>query len=411
MKKFLSLLLAVMMVVSLLPAQALAEMAQSAETEQIVEPVNKEPTAEPAKEQPQQEPEEVVKPQANEDGSIQFNVTSNVPNLKMTVTYKDGDAVQVPYTMEKGAEDNCYFTVEGYDTENPTIRIKKITVTIDGKTITCDYMKLDDFGVDYIQQVFGDSFKANTKRTNNIYGGGVYLCGTVNSNVDVYIDAEEKGNKVGDDITWTYDEETKTLTFTGKGEMYDEYMVNMPYYTYPVEKVVIGEGITHLGSYKLYFVSDAETEANNTTLKEIVYPSTMKTLGDCCIGNLDGLETAAIPEGVEEIPYQVFMNCNGIKELTLPSTLKSIGRAFTGLDDIEKVVIPEGITEIPSNGIYNKKKLASITLPGTITKIGYRAFAYDTAVKEITIPASVTEIGDEAFNGWTADQTITFELT
>ena len=411
MKKFLSLLLAVMMVVSLLPAQALAEMAQSAETEQIVEPVNKEPTAEPAKEQPQQEPEEVVKPQANEDGSIQFNVTSNVPNLKMTVTYKDGDAVQVPYTMEKGAEDNCYFTVEGYDTENPTIRIKKITVTIDGKTITCDYMKLDDFGVDYIQQVFGDSFKANTKRTNNIYGGGVYLCGTVNSNVDVYIDAEEKGNKVGDDITWTYDEETKTLTFTGKGEMYDEYMVNMPYYTYPVEKVVIGEGITHLGSYKLYFVSDAETEANNTTLKEIVYPSTMKTLGDCCIGNLDGLETAAIPEGVEEIPYQVFMNCNGIKELTLPSTLKSIGEAFNGLDDIEKVVIPEGITEIPSNGIYNKKKLASITLPGTITKIGYRAFAYDIAVKEITIPASVTEIGDEAFNGWTADQTITFELT
>ncbi len=411
MKKFLSLLLAVMMVVSLLPVQALAEMAQSAETEQIVEPVNKEPTAEPAKEQPQQEPEEVVKPQANEDGSIQFNVTSNVPNLKMTVTYKDGDAVQVPYTMEKGAEDNCYFTVEGYDTENPTIRIKKITVTIDGKTITCDYMKLDDFGVDYIQQVFGDSFKANTKKTNNIYGGGVYLCGTVNSNVDVYIDAEEKGNKVGDDITWTYDEETKTLTFTGKGEMYDEYMVNMPYYTYPVEKVVIGEGITHLGSYKLYFVSDAETEANNTTLKEIVYPSTMKTLGDCCIGNLDGLETAAIPEGVEEIPYQVFMNCNGIKELTLPSTLKSIGEAFNGLDDIEKVVIPEGITEIPSNGIYNKKKLASITLPGTLTKIGYRAFAYDTAVKEITIPASVTEIGDEAFNGWTADQTITFELT
>ena len=411
MKKFLSLLLAVMMVVSLLPVQALAEMAQSAETEQIVEPVNKEPTAEPAKEQPQQEPEEVVKPQANEDGSIQFNVTSNVPNLKMTVTYKDGDAVQVPYTMEKGAEDNCYFTVESYDTENPTIRIKKITVTIDGKTITCDYMKLDDFGVDYIQQVFGDSFKVNTKKTNNIYGGGVYLCGTVNSNVDVYIDAEEKGNKVGDDITWAYDEETKTLTFTGKGEMYDEYMVNMPYYTYPVEKVVIGEGITHLGSYKLYFVSDAETEANNTTLKEIVYPSTMKTLGDCCIGNLDGLETAAIPEGVEEIPYQVFMNCNGIKELTLPSTLKSIGQAFNGLDDIEKVVIPEGITEIPSNGIYNKKKLASITLPGTLTKIGYRAFAYDTAVKEITIPASVTEIGDEAFNGWTADQTITFELT
>ena len=404
MKKFLSLLLAVMMVVSLMPVQVFAQTLKNAETtivepetEQITEPMA-EPTEEPAAE-----------PQA--DGDIRFNVTSNIPNLKMTVTYKEGDAVQVPYTMEKGAEDNCYFTVEGYDFDNPTIRIKKITVTIDGKTLTCDYMKNDDFGVDYIQQVFGDSFKANTKKTNNVYGSGVYLCGTVNSNVDVYIEAEEKGNKVGDDITWAYDEETKTLTFTGKGEMYDEYMITMPYYTYPVEKVVIGEGITHLGSYKLYFVSDAETEANNTTLKEIVYPGTIKTLGDCCIGNLDGLETAAIPEGVEEVPYQVFMNCNGIKELTLPSTLKSIGQAFNGLDDIEKVVIPEGITEIPSNGIYNKKKLASITLPGTLTKIGYRAFAYDTAVKEITIPANVTEIGDEAFNKWTADQTITFELT
>ena len=345
---------------------------------------------------------------------IKFNVTSNVENLAATIKWQNKDVVSVPYAMEEGADENCYFRVSAYASTNIGYRFKKLVLTIDGKSVTYN---AGDATIKYdaLVAAFGDSFvfsgsSTSVKNKSQISSSAFAIRGTAKTDVDVYIEFEELGNKVGDDITWSYDEVTKTLTFTGTGAMWDDSLM-MAYATYPVEKVVIGEGITHVGRYKLYFLADAETKAHNTTLKEIVFPSTIKTLGNCSICGLDGIEVFAIPEGIETAEKQVFMSCDGIKEITFPSTMNSLGKIYTGLKNIERAVIPATITEIPIQALGSMEKLTYVELPEGLTTIGYRAFINDNALEEINIPSTVTKIDEGAFFGWQRSQVINFPMT
>ena len=56
----------------------------------------------------------------------------------------------------------------------------------------------------------------------------------------------------GEDLTWSYDDETFTLTISGTGEMEDySYYSSAPWYqySYEIEYVVITEGVTSIGDY------------------------------------------------------------------------------------------------------------------------------------------------------------------
>ena len=57
----------------------------------------------------------------------------------------------------------------------------------------------------------------------------------------------------GENLTWVYDEETKTLTISGTGNMYDfSYYEDMyaPWYEIlHIEHVEIEEGVTSIGDY------------------------------------------------------------------------------------------------------------------------------------------------------------------
>ena len=60
----------------------------------------------------------------------------------------------------------------------------------------------------------------------------------------------ETEGKLGDDITWTYDKETKVLTVSGTGATYDYTADNLPYfYDYDIEAIKVSDGITAIGNY------------------------------------------------------------------------------------------------------------------------------------------------------------------
>lgn len=48
--------------------------------------------------------------------------------------------------------------------------------------------------------------------------------------------------------------------------------------------------------------------------------------------------------------------------------------AYAGRDDIDKVVIPEGVVEISDEAFIFCDQLVSVTLPSTLKKIGKNAF-------------------------------------
>lgn len=156
---------------------------------------------------------------------------------------------------------------------------------------------------------------------------------------------------VGDDITWTYDPDTKTLTLEGTGETYTYPSSIPPWYNKKgdesdfqvnLTKVVVGEGITKLGD-RLFI--------NAKKLTDVTFPSTLT-----------------------EIAQKTFMNCTSLVALDMSAAPLEIlgGNMFNGCSKLESVTFPNTLAALGSSS-FAKTNLAEITYKGTIDQ--YKALA------------------------------------
>ena len=195
---------------------------------------------------------------------------------------------------------------------------------------------------------------------------------------------------------------------------------------------------------------------NCTSLQEIHIPEGVKTIGGSAFYNCTSLTSVVIPEKVTEISYELFFNCTSLQEVTLPAGITAINRdafescsalskidipasvtyigssVFYGCSSLTEAVLPDGITSISSSLFYNCQNLSkvnipdgtisigssafqnctaltSISIPEGVTEIQYNAFCDCTALKEISIPAGVTSIGGSAFYRCAALESVTLE--
>lgn len=137
-----------------------------------------------------------------------------------------------------------------------------------------------------------------------------------------------------------------------------------------LRKIQIEEGVEEIGS-------NAFTECKK--LKTITLPSTVKKITGWAfyesglkepVFSADGKTliyypqcytntSYVIPEGVEKIEWQAFIEMKGLKEVTFPSTIKCIGsRAFIDCG-FEEINIPEGV-EVQLQAFYRCKQLKKI---------------------------------------------------
>ena len=154
------------------------------------------------------------------------------------------------------------------------------------------------------------------------------------------------------------------------------------------------------------------------------------------------VKSAIFPEGMEKIGAWCFLGCANFKEVSLPSTLKSISYQAFERSGLVSCVVPDGcaisyglfddcysltyaklpsdITAIPDGTFAGCRSLAEFDFPSGVTSIGHSAFegtaitsiAFPDAVsvlsdevcksckslKEVRLPASLTKIGDQAFS-------------
>ena len=253
------------------------------------------------------------------------------------------------------------------------------------------------------------------------------------------------------------------------------------------------EGCSSLEAYK---VADGNTDfsADNGVLfskdKDILYfypiakpdatyniPPTVKVIGEKAFQGASKLTSLVIPTSVEEIKSQAFRQnyklasvkfcepsnlrklanysfwtCSSLKEVTLPSSITNIGKAFLACDSLETINVPANaklttieedafksnqnlkhfnflgecpLTTIEKNAFANLKQLTTFKMPKTVTdiqlnafsgcsnlgtvefdpeadiqKIGAGAFA-DCGLQRISIPKKVKEIAKEAFRNCT----------
>ena len=102
----------------------------------------------------------------------------------------------------------------------------------------------------------------------------------------------------------------------------------------------------------------------------------------------------------DEIGVGFFSKCKGLKAITLPGNLKSVGEsAFQECSSLETINLPSGITSIGNYAFLECENLTSVTLPSGLISIGDRAFYGCINLTSLDLPSSLTTVGELALAG------------
>ena len=136
-----------------------------------------------------------------------------------------------------------------------------------------------------------------------------------------------------------------------------------------------------------------------TSLRELVIPSSVTSIGNSACGGCRSLCELVIPSSVTSIGDGVFKDCSSLRELVIPSSITSIGYgAFYLCTSLCELVIPPSVTSIEDYAFNNCTSLRELVIPSSVTRIGGLSFNNCTSLRELVIPSSVTKIGYGAFN-------------
>ena len=183
----------------------------------------------------------------------------------------------------------------------------------------------------------------------------------------------EEGNPVTVTIYSTKNDSIGDLAvITGTGTLKSSNVYGNLFYPYgdlsSIKKVVIGEGITGIGTLFYSYLR---------SITEVELSSTMSAIADSAFQNCSGLTKITIPDNIISIGYRAFSDCNNLNELVISnnSNLKTIGDyAFYGCSSLEDKDI-----------FTNCQQLISV--PGTYT------FEGTNYTGEIILPKSLTTFG------------------
>lgn len=112
------------------------------------------------------------------------------------------------------------------------------------------------------------------------------------------------------------------------------------------------------------------------------------------------MTSITIPDSVTRIGSYAFQSCSNLTSITLPDSITSIGFApFYDCINLTSAVLPGGVTSTGESAFYHCSNLTSVTIPDSITYIEKSAFSGCSSLTSITLPGSVTSIGEWAFGG------------
>ena len=157
-----------------------------------------------------------------------------------------------------------------------------------------------------------------------------------------------------------------------------------------------------------------------------IIPNSVTTIASYAFQDCLGLKSISIPDGVKSIGTMAFVG-TGLTSVVIPKSVESISKPFVGLTSIKvedgnprydsrnncnavietktneliigsnSTVIPNDVKEIGSTAFLNCTELKSIDIPYGVTKIKGSAFVCCSGLASIIIPDSVTEKDSHAF--------------
>ncbi|MBR5657612.1 MAG: leucine-rich repeat domain-containing protein [Prevotella sp.] len=229
----------------------------------------------------------------------------------------------------------------------------------------------------------------------------------------------------GNNLTWTFVEETKTLTISGSGSM-KNFSYDAPAwrnYRGSIQKVIIEDGVTSLGWYAFMNCYALTTVVGGKDLTSIgnyaFYDCSKLTsftigpkvheLGDYMFYRTK-ITSISIPASVDCIGEKCFDNCASLDTVYIENLAKwckilfirssnplsKAKHAFVDGQEITDFVIPNNATGISSDSFNGFQGISSVNTGDGVTYIGDGAFR-STSLSTIVLGKNVTSIGCNAF--------------
>ncbi len=179
----------------------------------------------------------------------------------------------------------------------------------------------------------------------------------------------DKTGSCGEKVTWSFDETTGVLTISGTGDMYTKYVPydQWEYYQYKDEitEVVVKEGITSIGDSAFGPFDDGFTLYRKppiySKLAKLTLPSTVRSIGKFGFYKT-ALTSVTFSEGLEKIGEAAFAYTPLSGDLNLPKSLNNIGEYAFSNTNISSVILNEGIM-LGGSAFRNCDSLKEVTIP------------------------------------------------
>ena len=158
-----------------------------------------------------------------------------------------------------------------------------------------------------------------------------------------------------------------------------------------LKSAIIPEGVQSISSWGFLGTS---------SMTEVSLPSTLKSLG-YQVFERTGLISCIFPDGCK-MSYGVLDECYELTYAKLPSDMTVIPESmFQGCSKLEKIDLPPGFTDIGERA-FSGTAIKSFVIPKEMTTIRWGTFSYCKQLEEVTLPPNLTEIEERAFMYCTA---------
>ena len=136
-------------------------------------------------------------------------------------------------------------------------------------------------------------------------------------------------------ITWnyTYQDEKATNVHCESGVLGEKVVIPGVLDIYPVVSLQNNQG----SGRNIFAKKDYES---NTTVKEVIIPQGLETIGDRAFRGCANIESIEIPSTVTSIGESAFSNCNSLTSIELPSSIVNVGyRAFEYCEKLTDIYV------------------------------------------------------------------------